>query len=624
MKNPFRTALLAVLFFALVSGISAQTVNREELERNQATVNFINYEGPHSRIDTVEQIRNIGVELGRAIKNGATRAGAGNRYFVIHCIGEVDGEKFDADVFGLGVDVGVDHIRNLRLIIQGYLQGAYDYSASDAALLSRYVTIYNAVFRGDWNFFTTRYKNIVVENLVQEKAGLSIRYDEWPGQTLMTIPLGTGSPGSLSAIDTSGLTDPSVIDSMRSDEGRGIEDRQDMVDLKEREADEANQSATLQREAIAEEEKNIQRDQEESRLAQQRLEQEQRRTEQQRQDAERRQQEAERQRQEAERQRQEAERQRQEAEQQRQQAQQDEAAGTITPEESQQRQQQAQETEQQARLAQQQAAQQEQQARERQQQVAQEQKAIEQRQTELAQEQEAAEQRQAELAQREEEQEQRRQEAEATQQRADQKTQEAQEERQQIAKDQQEMIDSGSTAGAATETTTGTAVASTTPAASARVNGLLAAGILQTNSSLGRLLRVDPNNGSTVQTSAMTSVNTRTVILSGSRIFAIAGINRGNAAIRLVEISNDSLDMLKQGDDDIHQNSLLWANGSNLYAIAVVNDKNYLARFDLNLAKQAQSTVEVHPFASCIIQGDRVLTQKTDGSPLLLNGQTLQ
>ncbi|MCL1813511.1 MAG: hypothetical protein FWG29_08330 [Treponema sp.] len=587
MKNPFRMIFMAVLFLALVFTVNAQNVNREELETNQATVNFINYEGPHSRIDTVEQIRNIGYELGRAVRNGAARAGAGNRYFVIHCVGDTDGDKFDADVFGLGPDVGVDHIRNLRLIIQGYLQGAYDYSAADASVLARYVTIYNAVFRGDWDFYKARYKNVVTENLVQDKAGLSIRYDEWPGQTLMTIPLGTGVPGSLGAIDTSGLTDPSVIDSLRSEEGRGIEDRQGMVDLKEREAEEANQSATLQREAIAEEEKNIQRDKEETTSTQQRIEQQQQQTQQQQQQAQQQQQQA--------------QQQQQQAQQQAQQARQDEAAGKITAEESQRQQEQAQQQQQQAQQQAQQAQQQQQEAQ--------------QREQELAEEQKANEQRQQEIAEREEEQEQRRQDADAAQQLADQKTAEAQEERQQIAQDQQEMLDSDSTAGAA--------IASATPGA-ARANGLLAAGILQNNTSLGRLLRVDSNNGNVVQTSPMTSVNTRTVTLSGNRIFAIAGINRGNAAIRLVEVNNDSLEMLKQGDDDIDQNSLLWANGSNLYAIIITDGKNYLARFDTNLVKQAQSAAEVHPYASCIFQGDRVLTQKTDGTPLLLNGQTLK
>jgi hypothetical protein len=653
MKNPFR--IICVVFALAASGLHAQNVDRDELEKNQATVNFINYEGPHSRIDTVEQIRAIGLELGRAIKNGASRAGAENRYFVIHCVADPDGEKFDADVFGLGVDVGVDHIRNLRLIIQGYLQGAYDYSAADAALLARYVTIYNAVFRGDWDFFTGRYKNVVVENLVREKAGLSIRYDEWPGQTLMTIPLGTGRPGSLSAIDTSGLTDPGVIDSMRQDDDRGIEDRKDMVDLKEREADEANQSATLQREAIAEEEKNIERDRETSAQTQRRIEQEQRQTQQRReeaqqqqqsaqrqreeaqrqqQEAQRRQQEAQRQQQEAQRQREEAQRQREEAQRRQEQAQKDAEAGKISQTEAERRQeaaqQQQQTAQQQQETAQQQqeeaqrqqeeaqrqqeAAQQQQQTAQQQQEAAQQQQEeARRRQEELTQEEAAAQQQQETIAQREAQQAQRQQEADAAQGRADQKTAEAQEERRQIAQDQQEIIASGGVAAAAPGTARG---------------ALLAAGILttnaQTNTALGRLLRVDPSSGAAVQTSKMNTVNTRTVTLSGNRIFAIAGINVGNGAIRLVEIGGDTLEMLKQGEDDIHPNSLLWANGSNLYAITVVNGKNYLARFDSALTRQAVSTVEVHPYASCIFQGDRVLTQKTDGTPLLLNGQTLK
>jgi hypothetical protein len=608
MKKSLCMVICAVLFLALVPGIFAQNViNREELEKNQATVNFINYEGPHSRIDTVAQIRNIGYDLGRAVKNGADRAGAGSRYFVIHCVADPDGEKFDADVFGLGVDVGVDHIRNLRLIIQGYLEGAYDYSPSDASLLARYVTIYNAIFRGDWDFFNTRYKSIVVQNLVQEKAGLSIRWDEWPGQTLMTIPLGTGVPGSLSAIDTSGLTDPDVIEELRSDDGRGIDDRQGMVDLKEREADEANQSATLQREAIAEEEKNIERDKEQSTIAQQRIEQEQRQAQQQRQEAQRQREEAQRRQQEAQRQQQEAQRQQQEAQKRQEQARRDEEARRISQEEAQKQQEEARKQQETAQQQQQEAARQEQEAAQQQQQA-------NQQEQELARQEQENQQQREDIAQREQAVDQAKQEAGATQERADQKTQEAQAEREQIAKDQQEMIDSGSSTGA---------IASAVPPAAAK-NALLAAGILQNNNSLGRLVRVDPSNGSTVQTSRMNTVNTRTVLLSGTRIFAIAGINQGNGAIRLVEISPDTLEMLKQGNDDINQNSLLWANGSSLYAIATVNGKNYLARFDNNLVRQAQSAVEVHPYASCIFQGDRLLTQGTNGSPLLLNGQTLK
>jgi hypothetical protein len=562
--------LCTALFILALSPIFAQNVDKEELEKNQAAVNFINYEGPHSRLDTVEQIRNIGYQLGLAVKNGAVSAGANNRYFVIHSVSAPEGDKLDADVFGLGVDAAVDHIRNFRLIIQGYLQGAYDYSAGDAALLARYITIYNAIFRGDWNFYNGRYKTPVVQNLTSEKAGISVRFDEWPGQTLMTIPLGTGLPGSLSAIDTSSLTDQQVTNEMRRD-GGGIEDRQGMVDLKEREADEATQSATLQREAIAEEEKNIERDREEAVAQRQRVEQEQRRTEQQR----------------------------QEAQQQQQQAQQDAAAGRISQQEAQQRQQEAQRREQEAQRQEQ----------------------------ELARQQEETRQKEAELAQREQAQEQRRQEAASSEARAEQKTQEAQQEREEIAKDQQSLIEGKDIASADSGSGSGDPGAGTTQAGAvspSAANSLLAVSILSANSPLGRLVRLNPQTGATVQSSQMNTVNGRTVTLLGGKILAIAGIDRGNGAIRLVEISSDTLEMISQGGDDIHPQSLLWNNGNDLYAVIVDGGKNYLARFNTSLEKQSQTAVEVHPYASCVFQGDRILSQNADGAPLLLNAQTLR
>jgi len=239
-------------------------------------------------------------------------------------------------------------------------------------------------------------------------------------------------------------------------------------------------------------------------------------------------------------------------------------------------------------------------------------KAAQQRQQELNKEQQDAQQRDKDIAQREQGLDQQRKEADESERLAGQKTQEAQQERQGIAKDQQEMIDGNKGTPVAAAQGTG------------KTNGLLGAGIVFNNSSLGRLARVDPANGSVIQTSGMNTVNTRTITLSGSRIFAIAGVNQGNGAIRLVEISNDTLEMVKQGEDDIHPNSLLWANGSNLYAIIVANDKNYLARFDSNLVRQAQSETEVHPFGSCIFQNDKILTQSANGNPLVLNGQTLK
>ena len=504
IKNrlPLRTFFIFCLLFVMAAPVIFSQVDEGELQKNLAPVNFINYEGPHSRIETREQIRNIGVELGREIKAGNSRAGTAGRYFVIQCKSEVDGSKIDADIFGLGVDTGVDHIRNLRTIIQGYLQEAYGYTERDAALLAEYITIYNAVYRGDWDYFTSRYKGLVVQNLTRERAGLSIRFDEWPGRTLMLIPMGMGG---LSSIDTTTISDDRVIEEMRKEDDRSVEQRKDMVDLKEREAEEAEQKAQVQREAIKEEERKI--TQEKSEVEQEK------------------------------------------------------------------------------------------------QKIAEERKADNADQKELDKRKDEADKKEQKLEEREQDLEKQREEAQKQEDFAEQKTSEAQQDRQGIAQDQQAAIEDEER----------------------QARGVLGAQLANNENSLGRLIRLDPLNGEELKRSPLETVNIRTLTFLNNKILAIAGENRGNGAIRIIEINNSNLEMAKQGDDDIYPSSLLWVNENDLYALTVnlKEEKIYLGRFDTNLSLKAKSEIEVHPQASVSIQKENLLTQRSDGSPAILNTEDL-
>jgi hypothetical protein len=404
----------------------------------------------------------------------------------------------------------VDHIRNLRRIVQGYLETAYRYSERDAALLAEYVTIYNAVYRGDWDYFTGRYKGPVVSGLSREKAGLSIRYDEWPGQTLMLIPLGYGG---LSSLDTTSLSDSRVTEELRREDDRGIEQRRDMVDLKEREAAEAEQTATAQREAIREEERRVA--EERARVNEER-------------DAIAREQA---------------------------QNQADREAGRISAGEA------------------------------------------DGRDSELAARERAADERESDLEKREDDLEDRREEARRTEEFAERKTEEAQREREEIAKDQQEMIsreDAGQGQG-----------------------GIIGVRIL-TDAGTGAVVRINPLSGAEEKRSALSTVAARTVTLAGGKILAVAGENRGNGAIRLIEISAASLEMENQGNDDIHPESLLWVNGQDLYAVTVFQGAAWLGRFNTDLVLQARSSAAVHPAAGVIFSGGYLVTQRADGSALLL------
>ena len=83
--------------------------------------------------------------------------------------------------------------------------------------------------------------------------------------------------------------------------------------------------------------------------------------------------------------------------------------------------------------------------------------------------------------------------------------------------------------------------------------------------------------------------------------------------------------MVKQGDVDMHSNSLIWVNGSDLYAITIdlASGTLNLGRFNTDLALQAKSAIAIHPNATVNIQQGRLLTQKTDGSAAILDPANL-
>jgi len=153
--------------------------------------------------------------------------------------------------------------------------------------------------------------------------------------------------------------------------------------------------------------------------------------------------------------------------------------------------------------------------------------------------------------------------------------------------------------------------------------GVLGVSILTPASSLGRIVRLNSTTGRETARSPLTTVNVRTVNRVDNKLLAIAGENRGNAAIRLVELNENTLEMVRQGNDDIAPGSLLWVNGQDLYAIVNTGGNLYMARFNADLVLQARSSMTVHPFAAVLFSDGFIVTQRADGSAVLLNARDL-
>jgi hypothetical protein len=234
-----KKALISILVFISVLGLYAQDVAEQELRSVDREIVFVNYEGPYDRIDTADEIKGLGWYLASVIAQNKERASFLLKYSVTRAVDPKEEGKFDSDIFSIDRDAKVDHIDNVRRILAGYLEGAFDYTAEDARTLARFTTIYNAVYRGDVEYFSEKYKAAVMFYLSAQNAGLSTKYFEWPGATKMLIPLTVeAGKGVLGSLSTTELTEEKVIEEMRQQEDMGLEDRKDMVELKEREVEE--------------------------------------------------------------------------------------------------------------------------------------------------------------------------------------------------------------------------------------------------------------------------------------------------------------------------------------------------------------------------------------------------
>ena len=255
--------ILSVFFVSLLisTNIFALEVDKTELQSTKSTtIEFISYTGPHKIIDSVEAIKGIGKSLGKEIapsRDTSKTANLGNKYTVIHAIDENETGKFDADIIFINKDANVDHITNLRRIISAYLVSAYDYSEADADTLAVFITVYNAVYRGDLDSFKNKYKGVVVKNLSSNNCGLSVNYKDWPGASEIVIPLYDVKNGGLSTIETSVISDKKVVESMKEDDNKNIESRKEMVDIKEREAEESQEKANAAQKKAVEEQKKL-------------------------------------------------------------------------------------------------------------------------------------------------------------------------------------------------------------------------------------------------------------------------------------------------------------------------------------------------------------------------------
>jgi hypothetical protein len=218
-----------IIFCSVAISVGAIDIDKTELGKSQGHVEFENNPNPVSGNASVDQIREIGKTLAKALfdSNGGRKqnvvVGDSARYYMkeISDTTTRDVDGLSADIIMLGSLAGVDTITNLRRILSGYIEDAYRYPREIADEIAVYVTVYNAINRKTLDRFSEFYKPAVTRDLKADILGLSSSYREWPGATQIIIPLYDPDSDGDMVIEVKEIVNEAVVAAMKKEPVKG-------------------------------------------------------------------------------------------------------------------------------------------------------------------------------------------------------------------------------------------------------------------------------------------------------------------------------------------------------------------------------------------------------------------
>jgi hypothetical protein len=224
-------------------------------------VDFVNFEG-RQREYPAEVIREIGRSLSQGLDDGKIRSRYANKYSVIHAYDPEIPEMLGADILFFERDAKVNHINSVRLILTGLLEKHYGYRRSDAEILAVFATYYNAIHRGDMAYFSGVYQPVVLDHINKASAGIATHYRDWPGNTRLLIPLtDKASKSDIRSLDTSELTEKKVVEELKKRDDRGLDEREKITNLKEREVEKSKEEIEQKQQDLQNQKKELEKQQ---------------------------------------------------------------------------------------------------------------------------------------------------------------------------------------------------------------------------------------------------------------------------------------------------------------------------------------------------------------------------
>lgn len=247
--------LSLIIILSALTSLTALEVDIDEISKS-GRVNFTSYEGAGRKYESVSQIKSIGYQLSYKKSHGSESDifRYQMKYHVIRVASE-EPEKYSSDIFFIDKDARVDHIKNVRRILSAYLEGMYGYTVKEADAIAVYLTYYNAVYRGDTEYFSSKYSGNILKKITKENAGLSTKYNEWPGKTAIVIPLTKeGKKGEIEKIDPFAISDEKTTREVKKEKENG-ENRKELTELKKKDIEKSKTDLKDEKKKVEEKKK---------------------------------------------------------------------------------------------------------------------------------------------------------------------------------------------------------------------------------------------------------------------------------------------------------------------------------------------------------------------------------
>jgi hypothetical protein len=232
-------------------------VDKEELSKNAARIDFINYTGPYTRPQGRDDLRVIGETLALLRQTNREVWYPDMKYSIIRAVDVGETNGFDADILSFHTNSRIFHVKYIQALLSFYLAKTFSYDEVENDAIAWFIVYYNATHRGDMDFFRGRYKKRVLEFLDRTKVGLARRYTEWPGKTQIVIPLSENPLNKTLRLDVLALGEQKTIEVARQQPDKAIEQRETLIEVEKKQIAQDELAIQKTKEEIAQEKKEI-------------------------------------------------------------------------------------------------------------------------------------------------------------------------------------------------------------------------------------------------------------------------------------------------------------------------------------------------------------------------------